>query len=83
LCHTSGLPGGHIVALLVIPNWDFHWVRLEANGMWSSKAGNYSATTLDNAGQPILDPRTANFSPYQFCGFFWVGPNVNILHFPQ
>ena len=83
LCHTSGLPGGHIIALLVWPNWDFHFVRLEANGLWSSKAGNFPATTLDNAGQPIGDPRTANFSPYQFCGFFWVGPDVNILHYPQ
>lgn len=83
LCHTSGLPEGHIVALLIWSNWDFHYVRMEANGTWSSKAGNFAATTLDNSGQPIVDPRTANFSPYQFCGFFWVGPEVNILHFPQ
>jgi hypothetical protein len=83
LCHTSGLPVGHIAALLVWPGVDFHWVRLESNGMWSSKAGNYPATTLDNSNQPIADPRTANFSPYQFCGFFWVGPDVNILHYPR
>jgi hypothetical protein len=83
LCHTSGLPGGHIVALLVWPNWDFHYLRMEANGTWSSKAGGSAATTLDNSGQLIVDPRTANFAPYQFCEFLWVGPNVNILHNPQ
>jgi len=88
LCHTSGLPEGHIAALLIMPPLiDFHWVRMEADGTWSSKAGSYSATTLDNAGQPITDPRTANwqtpFGTYQFCGFFWVGPGVNILHDPQ
>jgi hypothetical protein len=78
LGHTSGLPQGHIIALLVWPNVDFHFVRMEASGTWSSKAGNLRATTLDNSGQPIVDPRTANFSPYQFCGFFWVGPDVHI-----
>ncbi len=88
LCHTSGLPEGHIVAMLVLPpSLDFHWVRMEADGTWSSKAGVNPATTLDNAGQPITDPRTANwqtlFGTYQFCGFFWVGPKVNILHNPQ
>ena len=79
LCHTSGLPGGHIVALLIWPPyWDYHWVRMEADGTWASKAGNSPATTLDNSGLPITDPRTANFGSYQFCGFFWVGPNVHI-----
>jgi hypothetical protein len=79
LCQTSGLPVGHIAALLVWPPYvDFHWARLEADGTWSHKPGNLPATTLDNSGQPITDPRTANFGLYQFCGFFWVGPNVHI-----
>ncbi|HKQ37276.1 MAG TPA: hypothetical protein VJ063_04295, partial [Verrucomicrobiae bacterium] len=69
LCHTSGLPQGHIIALLVAPYSDYHFIRLEADGTWASKAGNTAATTLDNAGRPITDPRTANFLPYHFCGF--------------
>ena len=78
LRRTSGLPQGHIAALLVWPGTDFHWARLEADGTWAHKPGNLPATNLDNSGQPITDPRIANFSPYYFCGFFWVGPNVHI-----
>jgi hypothetical protein len=78
LCRTSGLPQGHIVALLIWPGTDFHWARLEADGTWAHKPGSTMATTLDSSGQPITDPRTANFSPYYFCSFFWVGPNVHI-----
>lgn len=78
LCHTSGLPQGHIAALLVWPGMDFHWARLEADGTWSNKGGTYEASMTDYAWQPILDPRTADFGDYRFCGFFWVGPNVHI-----
>jgi hypothetical protein len=78
LCHTSGLPQGHIAALLVWPGTDFHWARLEADGTWSNKGGPYEASMTDYAWQPILDPRTADFGDYKFCGFFWVGPSVHI-----
>ena len=78
LCHTSGLPEGHIVALLVWPDVDYHFVRLEADGTWSSKAGNSAATTVDDSGQPMKDPRTAKLGGYKFCAFFWVGPNVRV-----
>jgi hypothetical protein len=78
LCHTSGLPQGHIVALLVWPGIDFHFARLEADGTWSNKGGPYPASTTDYSWQPILDPRTADFGDYGFCGFFWVGPDVHI-----
>lgn len=78
LCRTSGLPQGHIVALLVAPDIDYHFVRLEADGTWASKPGNGPATTLDNSGQAIKDPRTANLTPYRFCGFLWVGPNAHV-----
>ncbi len=78
LCHTSGLPQGHIVALLVWPDVDFHFARLEADGTWSNKGGPEEASTTDYAWQPILDPRTANFGSYPFCSFFWVGPGVDL-----
>jgi len=78
LCRTSGLPGGHIVALLVWQDVDYHFVRLEADGTWSSKAGNLPATRLDYSGQPMKDPRTANLGSYRFCGFLWVSPNAHV-----
>jgi len=85
LCHTSSLPAGHIAALIIYNPFilDYHWLRLEADGTWSSKPGNLGATTLDKSGIAITDPRTANFvgvntADYHFCGFFWVGPDVHI-----
>ena len=63
----------HKVALVVAPGLDFHWYRLDDNGKWSHKPGNTKATNLDNLGNIIDDPRTADRGPYtQFCGCFCV-----------
>lgn len=67
-------PGkGHLVALVVAPNWDYHWYRKGPDGKWSHKPGSTQATLVDNSGNPISDPRTANRGPYtQFCTFMQV-----------
>lgn len=67
-------PGkGHLVALVIAPGFDFHWFRKGPNGMWSHKPGGTAARLLDNSGNPISDPRTANRGPYtQFCTFMQV-----------
>jgi len=79
LWDTSGLPNGHVVALVIDPGNDFHWYRMEADGTWTHKPGSTPATSLDNSGNPITDPRTADRDGYtDFGGFFWVGPSVNI-----
>lgn len=66
-------PGrGHLVALCVSP-WDFHWYRKQRSGSWTHKPGPDPVTQLDNANQPIPDPRTADRGPYtQFVGFMTV-----------
>lgn len=64
---------GHLVALVMAPGFDFHWYRKGPDGMWSHKVGPAPVTNLDNSGQPITDPRTANRGPYiDFCGFMIV-----------
>jgi len=64
---------GHLVALVIAPGYDFHWYRKGNNGKWSHKPGGTAATTLDNSGNPITDPRNANRGPYtQFCTFMQV-----------
>ncbi len=64
---------GHLVALVIWPGVDFHWYRKGPDGNWSHKPGSTAATLLDNAGQPITDPRTASRGPYtQFCTFMKV-----------
>ncbi|MBM3241799.1 hypothetical protein FJZ31_36470 [Candidatus Poribacteria bacterium] len=63
----------HKVALVVAPGYDYHWYRQDDNGMWSHKPGGTPATNLDNSGNPINDPRTADHGPYTFfCGCFCV-----------
>ena len=67
----------HKVALFVAPGYDYHWYRLDSNSLWSHKPGSLSARNVDNSGNPIIDPRTANRGPYtEFCGFFWVCQHV-------
>ena len=67
-------PGeGHLVALVVSPNYDYHWYRKGRNGLWSHKMGGTPATNLDNSNNLITDPRTANRGSYvDFCTFMIV-----------
>ena len=67
-------PGeGHLVALVVGPHWDFHWYRKGRNGFWTHKPGGTEATDVDNSGNPIPDPRTADRGSYtDFCTFMIV-----------
>ena len=63
----------HTVALVVAPNQDYHWFRLDDNGMWSHKPGGTAVRNTDNSGNLINDPQTANRGPYTvFCGYFTV-----------
>jgi hypothetical protein len=64
---------GHLAALVNWPNFDFHWYRKGTNGRWSHKPGGTAATILDNSGNPITDPRTADRGGYtNFCSFMQV-----------
>lgn len=64
---------GHLVALVVGPGWDFHWYRKGRNGYWTHKPGGTQATQLDNSGNLISDPRTADRGNYtDFCSFMVV-----------
>jgi hypothetical protein len=64
---------GHLVALVVGPNWDFHWYRKGRNGLWTHKPGGTQATNLDNSSNLISDPRTADRGGYtDFCTFMVV-----------
>lgn len=63
----------HKVALAMYPGHDYHWFRLDREGMWSHKPGQGQATNLDSSGNPISDPATANRGNYTaFCGYFCV-----------
>ena len=72
--NNNKCPGtGHLVALVISPNWDYHWYRKGRNGKWSHKMGGTPASILDNSGNPISDPRTADRGSYvDFCTFMQV-----------
>jgi hypothetical protein len=64
---------GHLVALVIWPEFDFHWYRKGRNGRWSHKPGSTPVTNLDNSSNLISDPRTANRGGYtDFCTFMVV-----------
>lgn len=64
---------GHLVALVISPGWDYHWYRKGRVGYWTHKMGNSPATDVDNSGNLIPDPRTANRGSYTiFCTFMVV-----------
>ena len=61
----------HKVALVIWLGWDYHWYRQDKNGKWSHKPGGTQATNLDNSGNLITDPQTADRGLYiEFCGYF-------------
>ncbi len=70
ICPKSSSSEKCKIALVVAPGWDYHWYRLDSGGMWSHKPGGTRATNVDNSGNPISNPETANRGYYtDFCGY--------------
>lgn len=62
-----------LIALVVSPNYDFHWYRRGDDQFWTHKVGGSEATNVDNSGHTISSPETADRGPYSdFCGYFRV-----------
>ena len=65
------------IALVIWPGEDFHFYRLDKNFMWSHKPGHTPAINVDNKGELIHDPRTADRGHYiVFAGFLGNHPGV-------
>ena len=68
-----------IIALVIWPGEDFHFLRLDLNGYWSQKSGRGPARNYDNSRRPIRDPRYCNRGPYNvFGGFLGCHPGIRI-----
>ncbi|XP_052782365.1 uncharacterized protein LOC128218718 [Mya arenaria] len=68
-----------LVALVIWPGEDYHFLRLDNDGSWSQKSGRTRARNVDDSGRRIFDPRTADRGPYVvFAGFLGVGPSANV-----
>lgn len=67
----NGKDDDTLIALVVSPDFDFHWYRRDDNGKWSHKMGPTPAATIDNSGKEITDPVQADRGTYvDFCGYF-------------
>ncbi len=60
------------MALVVDPEYDYHWYRVDSNSAyWSHKPGSTAVRQIDNSGNLIANPETADRGGYtQFCGYF-------------
>ncbi|XP_061173474.1 uncharacterized protein LOC133182644 [Saccostrea echinata] len=80
---SSCLPeeyNGNLVALVIWPGNDYHFYRLDDNGLFSHKPGRTEARNLDNSGNLITDPRTADRGPYTvFQCFMETDPDVVVI----
>lgn len=69
--------GYYKVALVIAPNFDYHWYRQNSDGTWSHKQGQTPAQIYDASGDLIYDPDICNrnyeYGNYNvFCGFYQV-----------
>ncbi len=62
-----------LVALVVAPNYDYHWYRKQREGFWGHKPGRTAARNTDNNNRVVLNPETCARAPYtNFCGYLYV-----------
>lgn len=67
---TKQPEGTWTVALVVFPNYDYHWYRLDNNGKWSHKQGQMPVgSQIDN---PREDAYQNGYSV--FVGYYYVSP---------
>jgi hypothetical protein len=67
-------------ALVVAPKRDFHYYRLNDDGVWSHKPGGTRTSVVDSNGKPIVNPRLAGrkygkkgaLNYTDFCSYFCV-----------
>ena len=55
---------------------DFHWYRKDDSGRWTQKCGPAQAREMDDAGDPINDPKQACDTHYKFHSFFLVSRKI-------
>jgi hypothetical protein len=68
-----------LMALVIWPDWDYHWYREQRGGFWGHKPGHWTARNYDNSGALVVDPETADRGGYtEFCGYFYAGRSVVI-----
>jgi len=74
-------PGHHLIAMVFreSPSTDFHFYRLDSDGLWSHKPGVSSVTRVDRFNNLVKNPVNAvggrDNSLYTYFGGFFLVPN--------
>lgn len=72
---------GHYVSLHSWPEQDFHWLRMNADGVWSHKPGHGPVRDYDNNQKQITNPHEADLSPWsEHCGYMLATPSLSALN---
>lgn len=70
-------PQETLIALVVAPDYDFHWYRRGQDNLWTHKPGSLLATNLDQSDNLISSPEVADRGDYtDFCGYFKINNYV-------
>jgi hypothetical protein len=70
------------MALMIWPQYDFHFYRQDSTGWWSHKQGQQLTRYWDFSGHEIYNPLNADTYPYWvFGGFFCVPHSSNAQGF--
>lgn len=72
----------YYVALVIWPNYDYHWYHWHMERFWGHKPGQTAARNTDNLGRIIsgsLNPHNCNRGPYTvFCGYYYGPTNTTV-----
>lgn len=68
------IPPGHYVICCFLEPGEYHFIRQNRDGSWSSKDGMGAPTTCDNQGNPLKNPEDyyGGDKDYRFVGYFFV-----------
>lgn len=70
-------------AMVVAPGRDYHYYRLNDDGVWTHKPGYKPSTRFDSDNNIIIDPKLAardyggNLNYKDFCGYYCIPRNSN------
>ena len=72
--YPKNIPAGHYVICCFLEPKEYHFIRQNRDGSWSSKDGRGIPTTNDAFGEPLTNPENYYHGDknYRFVGYFFV-----------
>ena len=72
--YPKKIPAGHYVICCFLEPGEYHFIRQNRDGSWSSKDGRDPPTNKDKDGDPLINPENyyKGEKGYKFVGYFFV-----------